>query len=78
MTLREKISDLIDSDKYYAHELVWQILQAIKEEMPKKRHTNPEQCSSNDVYANSCKADYIYNQALADVRKKLGIEKKGG
>jgi len=42
-----------------------------KKVLPKERKTTPEQCASADVYTNSCKADYIYNQALDDCKKAI-------
>jgi len=32
--------------------------------LPEKRYTKPEQCTSNDIYRNSCKTDYILNKTI--------------
>jgi len=51
-------------------------LKEIEGRMPKEKHTVPEQCSTQDIYRNSCKADYIWNtyrtEALKIIREMLG------
>ena len=53
------------------HKMTYISAEEAKKVLPKERKTTPEQCASADVYTNSCKADYIYNQALDDCKKAI-------
>ena len=45
----------------------------ISERLPQERHTRPEQCTSNEMFANTCKTDYVWNTCLKSVREALGL-----
>ena len=47
------------------------LYEVIEKRMPKERHTEPEQCLDNEMYRNSCRSDYIFNQARSEVHKVL-------
>jgi len=42
--------------------------------LPQERHTRPEQCTSNEMFANTCKTDYVWNTCLKSVREALGVD----